>query len=60
MNGDSIGAIVFAAAAGLFVWRYPNADLQRLGIRPLWRHLLIGGGLAVITACLLFYLGIIA
>lgn len=60
MNGDSIGAIVFAAAAGLLVWRYLNADLQRLGIRPLWRHLLIGGGLAAIAVSLLHYLGIIA
>ena len=57
MNGDSIGAIVFAAAAGLFVWHRLGSDLQQSGLRPIWRHLIIGSGLAVITVCLLYYLG---
>ncbi len=59
LNGDTLGAIIFALAAGLFVWRFLSADLQRSGIRPVWRHLLIGGGLAAIAASLLHYLGVL-
>ena len=58
MDGDTVGAIVFALAALLFVWRYLAADLRHSEIRPIWRQLLIGGGIAVIIASLLYYLGI--
>lgn len=56
MDGDTIGAIAFAAL--LFVWRYLAADLQHSEIRPIWRRLIIGGGIAAIIASLLYYLGI--
>ena len=59
MDGDTIGAIVFALAALFFVWRYLAADLRYSEIRPIWRQLLIGGGIAVIIASLLYYLGIL-
>ena len=39
MDGDTIGAIVFALAALFFVWRYLAADLQHSEIRPVWRRL---------------------
>lgn len=58
MDGDTIGAIVFALASLLFVWRYLAADLRHSEIRPIWRQILIGGGIAVIIASLLYYLGI--
>ena len=58
MDGDTIGAIAFALAALLFVWRYLAADLQHSEIRPIWRRLIIGGGIAAIIASLLYYLGI--
>ena len=58
MDGDTIGAIVFALASLLFVWRYLAADLRHSEIRPIWRHILIGSGIAVIIASLLYYLGI--
>ncbi|MBH5329748.1 hypothetical protein H9Q10_08715 [Eikenella sp. S3360] len=58
-NGDTVGAIAFALAAGLFVWRHLAADLRHSEIRPFWRHLIIGGGLAAIAASLLYYLGLI-
>ena len=58
MDGDTIGAIVFALAALFFVWRYLAADLQHSAIRPIWRRLIIGGGITVIVASLLYYLGI--
>ena len=58
MDGDTIGAIVFALASLLFVWRYLAADLRHSEIRPIWRQLLIGSGIAVIIASLLYYLGI--
>ena len=58
MDGDTIGAIVFALASLLFVWRYLAADLRHSEIRPVWRQLIIGGGIAVIIASLLYYLGI--
>ena len=54
MDGDTIGAIVFALASLLFVWRYLAADLRHSEIRPIWRQLIIGG----IIASLLYYLGI--
>ena len=59
MDGDTIGAIVFALAALLFVWRYLAADLRHSAIRPVWRQLIIGGGIAAIVASLLYYLGIL-
>lgn len=59
MDGDTIGAIAFALAALLFVWRYLTADLQHSEIRPIWRQLIIGSGIAVIIASLLYYLGIL-
>ena len=58
MDGDTIGAIVFALASLLFVWRYLAADLRHSDIRPIWRQILIGSGIAVIIASLLYYLGI--
>ncbi|OAM46310.1 hypothetical protein A7Q03_03345 [Eikenella sp. NML99-0057] len=58
MDGDTIGAIVFALASLLFVWRYLAADLRHSEIRPVWRQLIIGGGITVIIASLLYYLGI--
>ena len=58
MDGDTIGAIVFALASLLFVWRYLAADLRHSEIRPIWRQILIGSGMAVIIASLLYYLGI--
>ncbi len=58
MDGDTIGAIVFALASLLFVWRYLAADLRHSEIRPIWRQILIGSGIAVIVASLLYYLGI--
>ena len=58
MDGDTIGAIVFALAALLFVWRYLAADLRHSEIRPIWRWLIIGSGIAAIVASLLYYLGI--
>ena len=58
MDGDTIGAIVFALAALFFVWRYLAADLQHSAIRPIWRRLIIGSGIAAIVASLLYYLGI--
>ncbi len=58
MDGDTVGAIVFALASLLFVWRYLAADLRHSEIRPIWRQILIGGGIAVIIASLLYYLGI--
>ena len=58
MDGDTVGAIVFALASLLFVWRYLAADLRHSEIRPVWRQLIIGGGIAVIIASLLYYLGI--
>ena len=58
MDGDTIGAIAFALASLLFVWRYLAADLRHSEIRPIWRRLLIGGGIAAIIASLLYYLGI--
>ena len=58
MDGDTVGAIVFALASLLFVWRYLAADLRHSEIRPIWRQLLIGGGIATIVASLLYYLGI--
>ncbi|EEG24961.1 Uncharacterised protein [Eikenella corrodens] len=58
MDGDTIGAIVFALASLLFVWRYLAADLRHSEIRPIWRQILIGSGIAVIIASLLYYLGI--
>lgn len=59
MDGDTIGAIAFALAALLFVWRYLAADLRHSEIRPIWRRLIIGGGIAAIVASLLYYLGIL-
>ena len=59
MDGDTIGAIVFALASLLFVWRYLAADLRYSEIRPSGRQLLIGGGIAVIIASLLYYVGIL-
>ena len=59
MDGDTIGAIVFALAALLFVWRYLAADLRHSEIRPIGRRLIIGGGIAAIVASLLYYLGIL-
>ena len=58
MDGDSIGAIAFALAALLFVWRYLATDLRYSEIRPIWRQILIGSGIAAIVASLLYYLGI--
>ncbi|ETA84391.1 hypothetical protein [Eikenella corrodens] len=58
MDGDTVGAIVFALASLLFVWRYLAADLRHSEIRPIWRQILIGSGIAVIIASLLYYLGI--
>ena len=58
MDGDTIGAIVFALASLLLVWRYLAADLRHSEIRPIWRQILIGSGIAVIIASLLYYLGI--
>ena len=58
MDGDTIGAIVFALASLLFVWRYLAADLRHSEIRPIWRQILIGSGNAVIIASLQYYLGI--
>ena len=58
MDGDTIGAIVFVLASLLFVWRYLAADLRHSEIRPIWRQILIGSGIAVIIASLLYYLGI--
>ena len=58
MDGDTIGAIAFALASLLFVWRYLAADLRHSEIRPIWRRLIIGGGIAAIIASLLYYLGI--
>ena len=58
MDGDTIGAIVFALASLLFVWRYLAADLRHSEIRPIWRQILIGSGIAAIVASLLYYLGI--
>ena len=58
MDGDTIGAIVFALASLLFVWRYLATDLRYSEIRPIWRQILIGSGIAVIIASLLYYLGI--
>ncbi|OAM32067.1 hypothetical protein A7P96_03495 [Eikenella sp. NML03-A-027] len=58
MDGDTIGAIVFALASLLFVWRYLAADLRHSEIRPIWRQILISSGIAVIIASLLYYLGI--
>ena len=58
MDGDTIGAIVFALASLFFVWRYLAADLRHSEIRPIWRQLIIGSGIAVIIASLLYYLGI--
>ena len=58
MDGDTIGAIVFALAALLFVWRYLAADLRHSEIRPIWQRLIIGSGIAAIVASLLYYLGI--
>ena len=58
MDGDTIGAIAFALASLLFVWRYLAADLRHSEIRPIWRQILIGSGIAVIIASLLYYLGI--
>lgn len=60
MDGDTIGAIVFALAALFFVWRYLAADLQHSAIRPIWRRLIIGSGITVIVASLLYYLGILS
>lgn len=59
MDGDTIGAIAFALAALLFVWRYLAADLRHSEIRPIWRRLIIGSGIAAIVASLLYYLGIL-
>ena len=59
MDGDTIGAIVFALAALLFVWRYLATDLRQSEIRPIWRRLIIGSGIAAIVASLLYYLGIL-
>ena len=59
MDGDTIGAIAFALAALFFVWRYLAADLQHSEIRPIWRQLIIGSGIAAIVASLLYYLGIL-
>ena len=58
MDGDTVGAIVFALASLLFVWRYLAAYLRHSEIRPIWRQILIGSGIAVIIASLLYYLGI--
>ena len=58
MDGDTVGAIVFALASLLFVWRYLAADLRHSEIRPIWRQLIIGSGIAIIVASLLYYLGI--
>ena len=58
MDGDTIGAIVFALAALFVVWRYLAADLRHSEIHPVWRKLIIGSGIAVIIASLLYYLGI--
>ncbi|MFC2417783.1 MAG: hypothetical protein ACFNQI_07540 [Eikenella corrodens] len=58
MDGDTVGAIVFALASLLFVWHYLAADLRHSEIRPIWRQILIGSGIAVIIASLLYYLGI--
>ena len=58
MDGDTIGAIAFALASLLFVWRYLAADLRHSEIHPVWRQLIIGSGIAVIIASLLYYLGI--
>lgn len=58
MDGDTIGAIVFALASLLFVWRYLAADLRHSEIRPIWRQLIIGSGIAIIVDSLLYYLGI--
>lgn len=55
MNGDQIGAAVFAAAAVLYLWRYEGPLLAELN--PLWRRLLIGGGSLAIILSLLHYLG---
>ena len=43
MDGDTIGAI---------------ADLRHSEIHPVWRQLIIGSGIAIIVASLLYYLGI--
>ena len=59
MDSDTIGAIAFALAALFFVWRYLAADLQHSAIRPIWRRLIIGSGIAAIVASLLYYLGIL-
>ena len=59
MDGDTVGAIVFALASLLFVWRYLATDLRHSEIRPIWRQILIGSGIAVIIASLLYYLGIL-
>lgn len=56
MNADQIGAVLFAAAALIYLWRYESPLLQDL--HPLWRILLLWGGSAVIAAALLHYLGI--
>ena len=58
MDGDTVGAIVFALASLLFVWRYLATDLRYSEIRPIWRQILIGSGIAAIVASLLYYLGI--
>ena len=58
MDGDTVGAIVFALASLLFVWRYLATDLRYSEIRPIGRQSLIGSGIAVIIASLLYYLGI--
>lgn len=58
MDGDTVGAIVFALASLLFVWRYLATDLRYSEIPPIWRQILIGSGIAVIIASLLYYLGI--
>ena len=56
MDGDTVGAIVFALASLLFVWRYLATDLRYSEIRPIWRQILICSGIADIVSSLLYYL----
>ncbi|MDO4694457.1 MAG: hypothetical protein Q4A62_07520 [Eikenella sp.] len=55
MNGDHIGAAVFAAAAIVFLWRYEGPWLAEHA--PRWRLLLLIAGTAAIAASLFYYLG---
>lgn len=55
MNGDQIGATVFAVAAIVFLWHYQSAWLAEAA--PRWRLPLLVAGTAAIAASLLHYLG---